>query len=75
MTVDFTAAPPSGYVECACCGSVIIGAWLCGGCHPEDRACPGAENCTGEDCDMSVTYHCVTGHCDGSGCTYPSECA
>jgi hypothetical protein len=72
--IDFTATPPQGYTPCVCCGLDIISAWLCEHCHPETRECPGPD-CTGDDeCDRSSTWHCFTGHCDGSGCAYEGEC-
>lgn len=58
----------TGYVDCSCCGVTIIGApgANCDGCKDGDG--------TGDGCDPAGTWHCFTGHCDGSGCTYPGEC-
>lgn len=55
-------------VECACCSAVIMGTSgdKCDGCKDGDG--------TGEGCNPADTWHCFTGHCDGSGCTYPGEC-
>lgn len=65
------AVPPAsttGYVACACCGVDIIGVSgaKCDGCREGDG--------DGQGCDTANTWHCFTGHCDGSGCTYPGEC-
>jgi hypothetical protein len=50
-------------VNCACCGYPIMG--LAG------DAC---RSCGDDEHDPAETWHCHTGHCDGSGCTYPGEC-
>lgn len=63
------AAPPdAGYVECACCGVVIVGrpGDVCAACAPCREA--------GEPVPAGDNWHCFTGHCEGSGCTYPGEC-
>jgi hypothetical protein len=49
--------------DCPCCGLPVYG-------KGSDELCTGCYN----GCDPAVTWHCYTGYCDGSGCTYPGEC-
>lgn len=58
----------SGYVPCSCCGQETIGEFgdVCDGCQP----CKAA----GEPQPSADNWHCFTGYCDGTGCTYPGEC-
>lgn len=60
---------PHGYRACDCCGTTGIGPldgepYTCEGCDPD----------TENPCDPAETWHCFTGYCDGSGCTYEGEC-
>lgn len=60
-----------GMVACGCCSRDIVG-------RPGDR-CEGCRygdggNGPGDGCDFSTSWHCFTGHCDGSGCSYEGEC-
>jgi hypothetical protein len=51
--------------DCPCCGQPVYSSdqdERCWGCHPL------------AECDPEQSWHCFTGHCDGSGCTYPGEC-
>ncbi|WP_409238390.1 hypothetical protein [Streptomyces sp. PA5.6] len=58
---------PKGAAACLCCGQDVVGRWLCEGCTHDY---PGDE----DECNAKTAWHCFTGHCDGSGCTYPGEC-
>lgn len=56
--------------DCPCCGQVVYTddtTHLCAGCHAHHF---GDE----PECYPGNTWHCFTGHCDGSGCTYMGEC-
>lgn len=47
--------------DCSCCGQHTYDAReLCDACA--------------NGCDPSESWHCFTGHCEGSGCTYLGEC-
>jgi hypothetical protein len=46
--------------KCGCCGKPTYAVANCSGCD--------------DDCDPVETWHCFTGHCDGSGCSYSGEC-
>jgi hypothetical protein len=59
----------SGYRYCTCCGMTIIADLEATVVHCDD--CDGSY---GDTCDPANTYHCFTGYCDGSGCTYAGEC-
>ncbi|MEU1309182.1 hypothetical protein ABZ419_09835 [Streptomyces cinnamoneus] len=50
-----------GAHDCECCGMPSMNAREC-------------ESCRNEDCDPANSWHCFTGHCDGSGCTFEGEC-
>ncbi|MBT2544492.1 hypothetical protein J7E99_28285 [Streptomyces sp. ISL-44] len=50
-----------GAHDCECCGMHIMNAREC-------------EACRNEDCDPANSWHCFTGHCDGSGCAFEGEC-
>ncbi|MFJ2814376.1 hypothetical protein [Streptomyces sp. NPDC087294] len=50
-----------GAHDCECCGMHIMNAHEC-------------ESCRWEDCDPANSWHCFTGYCDGSGCTFEGEC-
>lgn len=56
-----------GYVECACCGITVIG-------YPGARCNACLVACGAGPVATEGNWHCFTGHCDGSGCTYPGEC-
>ncbi|MCC3766470.1 hypothetical protein [Streptomyces sp. UNOC14_S4] len=58
---------PEDPARCLCCGQDVMSVWLCDGCTHDY---PGDE----DECNRSTSWHCFTGHCDGSGCTYPGEC-
>lgn len=47
--------------DCPCCGQPVYG---------PSGVCDTCAN----DCDPSTSWHCFTGHCDGSGCTFLGEC-
>jgi hypothetical protein len=47
--------------DCNCCG------------QPSYAAAPTCRGCQ-DGCDPLDTWHCFTGHCDGSECGYPGEC-
>lgn len=49
-------------IDCLCCGV------------PTYDACGKCVSCESGECDPADTWHCFTGHCDGSGCSYPGEC-
>lgn len=57
-------------INCACCGIDMIGepGDVCDGCLF------GTRDGSGNGCNRAITWHCFTGHCDGSGCTYEGEC-
>lgn len=59
--------PTTGYVDCACCGITIIG-------HQGSNCDACLVACQSEPTAAEGNWHCFTGHCDGSGCTYPGEC-
>ncbi|MFE0771984.1 hypothetical protein [Streptomyces sp. NPDC058861] len=50
-----------GAHDCECCGMHIMNAHEC-------------EACRNEDCDPANSWHCFTGYCSGSGCSFEGEC-
>ncbi|MCX5237240.1 hypothetical protein OG824_18740 [Streptomyces prunicolor] len=50
-----------GAHDCECCGVHIMNAREC-------------DTCQDGECDPAESWHCFTGHCDGSGCTFEGEC-
>ncbi|MFI1655637.1 hypothetical protein ACH4ZU_12120 [Streptomyces sp. NPDC020472] len=50
-----------GAHDCECCGKPIMNAHEC-------------QSCRDFECDPAETWHCFTNYCDGSGCTFESEC-
>lgn len=56
-----------GLRACDCCGD-----YSCIG--PFDDEFFKCSTCEDTDCDPAQTWHCFTGYCDGSGCSYNGEC-
>jgi hypothetical protein len=55
-----------GLRNCDCCGTSDVG--------PLDDDEFKCSTCVDTECDPAQTWHCFTGYCDGSGCSYYGEC-
>jgi len=58
---------PHGMRACDCCGDYS-------NFGPLDDSEFKCSTCEETDCDPAQTWHCFTGHCDGSGCSFHGEC-
>ncbi|SNS50142.1 hypothetical protein [Actinacidiphila glaucinigra] len=50
-----------GAHDCECCGMHVM----------NQREC---DTCQESECDPAESWHCFTGYCDGTGCTFEGEC-